>query len=307
MEIRRSWRAGEGRNHAAAQVDMGTSQSSKGPGSGVPLVPPWVPPPPPASVDTGGSAIPALPGTSTQSPPALAPAPTPLTSPVSGPRRFGSARSSLRLFAKSGDKSALRRGVSDYVRKGYGGRSAATKRFEGTARTAGSLYGALSALGGGQSGEFSGTLNKPILQGRSAREIIDAVIEAVRPVDGTQDAEASREAINESLSDLLDRFPDADLLALTDEQRAIVVETYAAEDVFQRLVLDVGKHVHETSLSASEALARLRQIRDYVREVIAVAFKRLRDAGTQLNTGHVSTIVRSALSVAMEVFELTRV
>ena len=197
--------------------------------------------------------------------------------------------------------------MSEYVRKGYGGKSVATKRFEGTARTAGSLYGALSALGTGQPGEFTGTLNRPVLQGRSAREIIDAVIEAVRPVDGTQDSEASREAINESLSDLLERFPDADLLALTEDQRALVVEIYTAEDIFRRLALDVGKHIHDTSPTASDALARLGQIREYVREVVSDSFKRLRDAGTQLNTGHVSAVVRSALSAALEVFELTRV
>lgn len=200
----------------------------------------------------------------------------------------------------------MRRGVSEYVRKGYGGKSAAAKRFEGTARTAGSLYGALSALGGGQPGQFTGTLSRPALQGRAAREIIDAVIEAVRPVDGTQDAEASREAINDSLSDLLDRYPDANLLALTDDQRALVVETYTAEDVFRRLVLDVGKHIQDTSASASEALAHLAQIREYIREVVSASFRDLREAGAQMNAGHVAAIVRSALSKAIEVFELSR-
>jgi hypothetical protein len=113
----------------------------------------------------------------------------------------------------------MRRGVSDYVRKGYGGHGAATRRFEGTARTAGSLYGALSGFATGAPGEFTGAIAKALLEGKSAREIIDAVVDAVRPVDGTQDAEASREAINDALSDLLDRFPDADLLALPIEDK----------------------------------------------------------------------------------------
>lgn len=222
------------------------------------------------------------------------------------PGRFGSARTSLGKFAKSGERASLRRGVSDYVTKGYGGRSTAAKRLEGTARTAGALHGALSALATGQPGEFSGSLNRPLLQGRSAREIIDALIEAVRPVDGTQDAEASREAVNDSLSDLLERFPEADLLALTDEQRALVVEAYTAQDLFRRLELDVGKHIQDAAQTTSEALSRLAQIRDYIREIISDAFKRLRDAGTPLTSGHVAAVVRSALSSALEVFELTR-
>lgn len=200
----------------------------------------------------------------------------------------------------------MRRGVSDYVRKGYGGHSAATRRFEGTARTAGSLYGALSGLATGAPGEFTGTLDRGFLSGRSAREVIDAVIDSVRPVDGTQDAEASREAINEALSDLLESFPNADLLALSEEQRDLVIETYTAEDVFRRLQLDVGKHIHDKAPSVSDALSRLAQIRDYVREVVSAGFKRLRDSNVNLQNGHIASVVRSALSAAMEVFELRR-
>ena len=154
--------------------------------------------------------------------------------------------------------------------------------------------------------KFSGSLNRLLLQGRSAREIIDAVVEAVRPVDGTQDAEASREAVNDSLSDLLERFPDADLLALTDDQRALVVETYTAEDLFRRLVLDIGKHIQDAAPTASEALSRLAQIRDYIREVISASFKRLRDEGTPLTSGHVASAARSAPLPRSRYLKLTR-
>ena len=48
---------------------------------------------------------------------------------------------------------------------------------------------------------------------------MDAIVEAVRPADGTQDAEANRAAIKDALSELLTMFPDADLLNLTEDQR----------------------------------------------------------------------------------------
>src|SRR5882672_5681274 len=126
---------------------MGTSQSSKGPRGGVPLVPPWVPPPPPP--DTDGDDPP-----NQADNPELTSSP-PVAVPVATPGRFGSARLSLGGFAQSGDSASMRRGVSDYVRKGYGGHAAAARRFEGTARTAGSLYGALSSLSTGAPGEFA--------------------------------------------------------------------------------------------------------------------------------------------------------
>src|SRR5262245_43833037 len=151
---------------------MGTSQSSRGPGGGVPLVPPWVPPPP---VNADGGVPPdTSDGQDVSSLPALG-------SPLAAPGRFGSARLALGSFARSGDLASMRRGCSEYVRKGYGGHAGASRRFEGTARTAGSLYGALSGFVTGAPGEFTGTLDRAVLQGRSAREIIDAVIEAVRP------------------------------------------------------------------------------------------------------------------------------
>jgi hypothetical protein len=136
--------------------------------------------------------------------------------------------------------------------------------------------------------------------------VIDAVIDAVRPIDGTQDAEASREAINDALSDLLETFPDADLLALSAEQRELVIEIFTAEDVFRRLQLDCGKHINDSAATVGDAMSRLSQIQDYVREVVSAEFKRLRDGGTTLQTGDIAAVVRKALAAAMEVFELRR-
>ena len=84
----------------------------------------------------------------------------------------------------------------------------------GTASTAGALGNALSALAAGEPAEAGSPLDPALLSGRSVDDIMDAVVEAVRPVDGTQDAEASRAAIRDALAELLTRFPDADLLSL---------------------------------------------------------------------------------------------
>ena len=129
------------------------------------------------------------------------------------------------------------------------------------------------------------------------------MVEAVRPVDGTLDAEASRAAIFDGLSELLTRFPDADLLNLTPEQTAFAVERYTANDVFRRIELDVGKVVHEKAPSASAAVSRLKQVRDYVKETVAASFKTLRDAGRALTSRRVEQVVREAIRETFEVFE----
>jgi len=142
--------------------------------------------------------------------------------------RFGGARRSLGNFARSGDSADMRRGIGHYVRTGYGGARTPTRRFEGTTSAAGALYGALSSTAAGQAPEAGSPLDPFLLAGRSAREVMDAIIEAVRPADGTQDAEACRAAIKDALSELLTRFQQADLLVLTPEQRAFVIERFVA-------------------------------------------------------------------------------
>lgn len=268
---------------------MGTSQSSGGSPGGVPMIPPWVP-------DAGDEVQQAPAAGAGSVPPPEQPVPVPLA-PAG---RFGNARRALGRFVQSGDAQHLRRGVGRYVRDGYGGSATAARRLGGTARTAGTLF---SALGGSPVGTTGQLLDAERLRGRSAQEIIDSVIEAVRPVDGTQDAEASRAALSDALSKLLKQFPEIDLLNPTAEQREVAVEHYVALDVYRRFELDLGKHIREKAPSIALGLTRLKQAKDYIKQTVAAAFRRLRDAGRTMTTGGVSRLVRSALTDACRVFE----
>jgi hypothetical protein len=197
----------------------------------------------------------------------------------------------------------LGRSLGHYVRGGYGGSSTTARRFGGTAVAAGSLHDALTSVASrGPAPTTTVALDRNLLEGRSADDVINAIVDAVRPIDGTQDAEAGRAAMADALSDLLQRFPEADLLNLDDAARAFVVERYVADDVFKRFELDVGKTILEKAPSATAALARLKEVRDYVREVVAASFKKLSETGRPISTGHVAGIVRDALVDAFEVF-----
>jgi len=294
---------------------MGTSQSSKGPTGGVPMVPPWVPDAAPAAAPPAddGAAPPAdtqanPPDTTAPAPAAAtaptnpAPVPTPV-SPIAPAARFRGARLSLGSFARSGDAADMRRGLGRYVRGGYGGSGTATRRFGGTAATAGGLYGALSSVATGQAAAPGSALDPVLLSGRSARQVIDVIVEAVRPPDGTQDAEASRAAIRDALSELLTKFAEADPLNLSPEQREFVIERFVAIDVYRRFVLDLGTTIQDKAPSAATGLSRLKQVRDYVKETIAASFRKLREAGQRISSGRVKEIVRAALRDTLEVFE----
>lgn len=285
---------------------MGTSQSSDGPGAGVPMVPPWtpaapqdpVPPPPPpgepAAPPDGLPPVPAPPAPPAAPPPAIQP---PRLAPE---KRFAGARTNLGNFARSGDGRDLRRGLGHYVRNGYGGSNTATQRFGGTAQTAGSLGHALYSTA---SGAADAPVDRTALAGRSTEEIATAIIEAVRPVDGTQDAEAERASIHDAMSALLTQFPEADLLNLSDLEREFVIEKFTAIDVARRFELDVGKHLLERAATATVAMARLKQMRAYIAETIAASFRKLKAEGRILTSGRVARVVQAALRDTFEVFE----
>ena len=91
-----------------------------------------------------------------------------------------------------------------------------------------------------------------------------------------------RAAIRYALSELLGRFPDANLLDLSEDQRLFAIERYVALDVYSRFTLDVGKTVKDRAPSASAALSRLKDVKDYIKETISARFRDLRKAGEQL-------------------------
>lgn len=206
-------------------------------------------------------------------------------------------------FARTGDARALGRALSHYVSKGYGGASTASRRFGGTAVTASALGQALSRVASGQPAVPGSPLDPDLLAGRSAREVMDAVVNVVSPIDGTQDVEAGRAAIQDALTELLTRFPGADLLNLDAEQRTFAVERYTAADVFRRIQLDLGRTIMEKAPSTATALSRLKEVREYVKEAVSASFRRLREGGRSLTAGRIGLVVRDALHQTFVVFE----
>ena len=130
-----------------------------------------------------------------------------------------------------------------------------------------------------------------------------AAVEAVRPVDGTQDGEASRAAISKALSELLTQYPDADLLNLSEEQHLLAVERSIAWDAFNRFELDLGKTIQGKAPSVASALSRLREVRDFITQTVAAEFRKLTANASGLGFRKVASIVRDSLGKAVAVFE----
>jgi len=288
---------------------VGTSQSSNGSPSGTPMVPPWTPDVPSSQQpDTGadGDAPNDYPNTDTTHPTDGNEAPDSSGSkgsPIAPPSRFAGARRNIGTYARTGDSSSMKKGLGQYVRKGYGGSTTATRRLASTATTAQSLFSALSTGNNNRYSGEGGALDPAALSGKTAYEVMDIIVEAVAPVDGTQDTEASRESIKDALADLLNAHPDANLNDLSAEQKELAIERFVSGDVFRRIDLDLGKCIREKASNTSSALGRLKEIKDYVRETVSSAFRSLKKTGHVVTNNTVIGIVQNSIKETCEVFE----
>lgn len=200
---------------------MGTSTSSRGPGSNTPLVPPWA--------DTDGQG----------------PGPTP------PPQRFKEFRKSLGKFVSHGDHAELRNAIGRYAKTATGGSSVGPRRFGAMARAGGALFGALGRL---RDGTSPAGLSLSELDGIDTDLAIEAIVQALVPLNG--DTDRIRAAMNDALSECLQGYDEFDFSHITDEMLIEVMLAYVRQCVFQQIVLDsrdaLGKAEESSRIEEAE-------------------------------------------------------
>jgi hypothetical protein len=172
----------------------------------------------------------------------------------------------------------------------------------GTAHTAGSLYGVLNALTSGAQLPPDIRIDVGSLTGRSQVEIADIIVDALRPFDGTQDGEAARESVAVALSELLETDEGADLTALTPEQIDFVVESYLANDLAQRIELDVGLSILQKA-GPVEGVKRLDEMKRFIRQEVGRCMRERAKKGETLTRRNAATLSSQLLKDVFEIFE----
>lgn len=181
---------------------MGTSTSSKGPGSNSPYVP--------ASIDTNGQHIPEAP-----------------------PQRFKGFRVNLGKFVSSGDSDYLRSAVSNYASGATGGSSIAATRFGSMAGAGGALFGAIAGL---RDGQAPPGIDLAALNGRDTDIAIDLIVQALATEDS--DSDRIRVAMNDALSECLEGYDDFDFERITDDMLVQMMLAYVTKCIYGQIVLD---------------------------------------------------------------------
>ena len=211
---------------------MGTSQSSAGPGSGSPLVPPWADDQPQQ----------------------------PQTTPA--PVRFMAFRQSLGWFVSGGDRNDLKRAVGHYARKASGGGGNASRRMGSATQAGARLFGTLAGIPAAP-GEANVDLGG--LVGLPCELAISAVTQALTSRDG--DSDKIRAAMNHALVEALDGVETFDTRCITDE---VIVDTmigYMTEVIFLQMVMDSGKAWNKADTPA-QAMRAETELRELIKVVV---------------------------------------
>lgn len=282
---------------------MGTSTSSSGGKAGSPFDPEWLTPEGPAA-DAGGdegqeggdehdgsariNGADAHTGFGEEGAAEAALAPS---------RRFADARTKMSTYLGGGGRDSLRSAAKSMVTKGMGGARRAAGTMRGTARGAGALGQFLATARDGSDPRVVAWVDRARQANLAADDLILELVKEVMPDTGSIDDESVRNAAAEALGLLYERTPDIDIFNLTDAQIHDVMAITIANDVCNRMDLQLGQVYERLKYDPHQIQVNRRDVKEYVQSEVRVVMERLGVAGLDPRR-----LAHEVLQAALEVF-----
>jgi len=272
---------------------MGTSTSSKGPGSNVSLDPPWLDD---VAGDIGsGSSVP--PGDSS----------TPMSPPgatgTAPPGRFGGARRAMGSYARTGDSQYLGRALGHYSRQGSGGANAAASRMRVTTRAGAELFSFLNAISQGASPQAKQWVDALRQTNPSSDDVIDAIVRELSPPGGSADEESLRDSMCFALSDLVREDPTIDPLNMSPNNIWELLKGYLATEITNRVCFDLGPIFERAAIDATTAVYREQQMRLFIKNEVGANLEVLQQTSPNPTRAQLNELLRETLKLTFEIFE----
>lgn len=259
---------------------MGTSISSKGPSGKNPLIPPWA-----EESDTtivihdaeipGNDLVISNSEIQKDIPKTLIPEPT--------SNRFQAARRAFGDYAKSGDRSDLRRSLGHYARNSTGKGAGAARRLASGITAGSGLFGLLN---GNSVGTDDGFLNLADLSGLTTDQAIDRIVSHLTP--NSPDSDLVRTAMNFALSEALQESESIDDTEISPDLVGEVIMLYLTDLIFQQVLLDMG----ESWFHAETALMQI-NMENELRELVKVIVDSQLD---KMAGGNISSITNGKIA-----------
>lgn len=259
---------------------MGTSTSSKGGGSGSPFDPAWLEPVGVGDVGAGdaagsGDADSAEGNGSSDGGGSAHDTPDGAAFGTFAPgRRFAAARAGISAFVSGGGRESLRSAAKNMVNKGMGGPRRAASTMRRTAQGAGQLGQFLASARDRSDPRVVDWVQRVRDANLSANDLVLELIREVLPDAGSVDEESLRNAAAEALGKLYEMAPDVDIFNLTDTQIAEVIGLTIANDVCNRMDLQLGQTYERLKFNSHQIQVYRNDVKEYVQGEVRVVMAR---------------------------------
>jgi len=212
-------------------------------------------------------------------------------------RRFMPARSQMGKYLSGGGRDALRGAASSMIKKGMGGAARASNTMRGVAQGAGRLGSFLEAVRAGTDPHVVDWIQRVRGQNLSASDLALELIKEVMPDTGSVDDESLRNAAADALAQLYEQDPNVDIFQLDDQQITAVIGFTIANEVCNRMDLQLGQTYEKLKYSPVEIQAFRNDIKQWVHGEVQRIMEGL--AAQRIDP---QTLAHRVLQTALEVF-----
>ena len=189
-------------------------------------------------------------------------------------RRFAKARSQMSAYLSGGGRASLRSAAKSMVNKGMGGPRRAASTMRRTAGGAAALGQFLAAARDRTDARVTDWVDRVRQANLSADDLILELVKEVMPDTGSVDDESLRNSAAEALGQLYELDPDVDLLALTDSQIHNAMAITIANDVCNRMDLQLGQTYEKLKYDPHQIQLYRKDMREYVQSEVHVVMER---------------------------------
>lgn len=212
-------------------------------------------------------------------------------------RRYAEARSKMSGYLGGGGREALRSATRSMVNRGMGGPRRAASTMRGSAQGAATLGQFLSAARDQSDARVQDWVQRVKQLNLSADDLILELVKEVMPQTGSVDEESLRNSAVDALGQLYEQNPDLDLFALTDEQIHEVMAITIANEVCNRVDLQLGQTYEKLKYDAAQVQLYRNDVREYVRSEVRVVMDACSSKGLDPQR-----LAQEVLLSALEVF-----
>jgi hypothetical protein len=189
-------------------------------------------------------------------------------------RRFANARLQMSAYLSGGGHSLLRSAAKNMVSKGMGGPRQAASTMRRTASGAAALGQFLASARDRTDQSVVDWVDRVRQANLSADDLILELVREVMPDSGSVDDESLRNAAADALGELYELNPYVDLFALTDVQIHDVMAITIANDVCNRMDLQLGQTYEKLKYDPHQIQLYRKDMREYVQSEVRVVLER---------------------------------